>query len=256
MIGPETGHISWPGAPGSGGSDSPASSAARRSLARRASSSCLLLAHQRFERGFGFGRGVLEFADLNGDVLLLGLGQGQQVLTLLREGGQREPLLLGVGLRVLQARFGGEQAGLDRLRRARASARRWRIVDFVGLDHVADVVPALDEVAERLGVEQHGDVAEVAVFVGVDQAAFERVVVALQRLLRGGELAPVPGQAACGRVHPVRSTCRSSLHGRDVVVGDVELLADRADFRLRRIEFAALEIQLRMDDVHLGLLAP
>jgi hypothetical protein len=125
---------------------------------------------------------------------------------------------------------------------------------LVRLDHESHVVPALDEVAERLGLQQHREVAEIAVLVGVDQPPPQRIVMEGERLLRGAELDAVPGEFLFGGIHVAVDLGEVGFDRGDVAVGDRQLLRDGTDPRLRRREILPFEFEFGVDVLQLGLL--
>jgi hypothetical protein len=175
-------------------------------------------ADQRLERRFRGGGLFVELVHFGLHRCALRVGRREQDAALLRERVERELLLLRLRLFALELRLRAEQTIPDRddvrfVGPALADRR------FVRFDQVANVVPALDEVAERTRAEQHVDVTEVAVLVGVDDAAVERVLMARQRALRRGELELVPCHLALRGFDAALDGADLAVDGGDVVVG-------------------------------------
>ena len=188
----------------------------------------LLLADQAFERRFLGVAELAELGDLALDVLALRVGRDQQLFALGGQAVERAALLLGLRLFPLQLRLHAEQAGLD-LQNARLVRPARADRAFVRLDEEAHVVPALREVAERARAQQNVDVAEVAVLVGVDEPPRERVLVPLERRLRGRELDAVPVQLALRGFDAALDRAEPAVDVADLAVGVRELRRDRTD---------------------------
>ena len=187
------------------------------------------------------------------DRAFLGLGDAEQVPALLRELIELVALLLLLRPGLLERDLSAEQLCARRGHFALGrSARANRVL--IGPNDVAKVVPAFDEVGERVGGEQHVDVTEVAVLVGVDEPVPIRIVVPAQARLSRVELRLVRHQSLFVGVDVRRNPIEIDAHERNGMVGLIELTLQRADLRPRSLELLFLGVEFEVNVVHLALM--
>src|ERR1700681_2137477 len=213
----------------------------------------LLCADQRLELAFGRRGLLVELVHLGLNVLALRVRGGEQLRALMRETVQRDLLLTRLRFLIAQLGLRAQQPALDREHLGLIGFARANRA-LVRLDQEPHVVPALDEVAARARAEQDVDVAEIAVLVGVDEPAREHVLVALERLLRGGELDAVPVQFALRRRDAALYHAEAAVDRRDVPVGVREFGCNGADLRPDHVELCLLLVALRVDFFDVRLL--
>src|SRR6185312_9051373 len=204
-------------------------------------------------RGFFLLADLFELVHLVRDGGFFRYGRAEQVAPLLRQLIELvaptllfRPGLLECDLRAEQLRACRGDLAL------RALARVNRVL--VGSDDVTNVVPALDEVRERICCEEHVDVAQIAVLVRFDEPAAVRVVVPAQARLRGVELGLVRDQPVFVDVDVRRHPVEIGADERNVMVGLIELALEVADLRTDPFELVLLGVELEVSVVHLALM--
>ena len=152
--------------------------------------------------------------------------------------------LLQLQARRLEVGFNRCHASFGRLARAHGS--------LICGDEQAQILPTLDELAERTRRNQRVDVAKVAVFVDIDQTVLEQIVVQPQGPLRSLELNRIPGDAALRRCLLGRERIDPSVHLVDRSVGLVELVLEIVVVQGCRAKLGAFGVQTHLYRLRFG----